>query len=537
MPAPSARADSAGDWWQDAVVYQIYPRSFADANGDGMGDLPGVRSRLGYLSELGVDAIWLSPFYPSPLADGGYDITDHRSVDPRLGTLTDFDALVADAHQRGLKMIIDIVPNHTSDQHPWFLDALRAGPRSPERERYIFRDGTGPGGSQPPSDWRSHFGGPAWHRTADGQWYCHLFAREQPDLNWEHPDVRADFERTLRFWFDRGVDGFRIDVAHGLAKDPAMPDVGDDGEEILEPTKRLDHPFWDRDEVHDVYRGWREVVDAYPGDRVLVAEAWVASAERRAAYLRHDELHTAFNFDFLRADWDADVLHRVVDECIAAESAVGATTTWVLANHDVVREVTRYGDGEKGLARARAAALLMLALPGGAYVYQGEELGLPEVLDLPESVLADPTWERSGHTVRGRDGCRVPIPWTTDGPSLGFGPGPSWLPQPAYFADLSVQAQAGEDRSTLELFRSALRHRRALAVETEVDWLPSPAGSLAFRRRCSDGSTLVCVVACTGESVELPPYDEVLVSSEPVTTDSQGRAVLPGDATAWLRTR
>ena len=533
MPDLTARTDVP--WWRTAVIYQVYIRSFADSDGDGIGDLAGIRSRLPYLRDLGVDALWVTPFYPSPMADGGYDVADYRDIDPLFGSLADAEKLIGEAHDAGLRVIVDLVPNHTSDRHAWFQEALASPRGSAARARYIFRNGRGRGGDQPPNDWQSVFGGPAWERVPDGQWYLHLFAPEQPDLDWTNPEVVEEFHSVLRFWLDRGVDGFRIDVAHGLAKDPAMPDVGAEGEEILEPTKRLDHPFWDRDEVHEVYRGWREVVDAYPHDPVLVAEAWVANAQRRAAYIRPDELHTAFNFDFLRADWDADVLRRVIDECVATESAVGAPTTWVLANHDVVREVTRYGDGEKGLARARAGALLMLALPGGAYVYQGEELGLPEVLDLPEDVLADPTWERSGHTVRGRDGCRVPMPWTSDGPSLGFGSGAPWLPQPASFAALSVEAEKGAGGSTLELYRSALRHRRTLAVETEVDWLPSPAGSLAFRRRATDGSTLVCVVACSSEDVQLPPYDEVLVSSEPIGTDARGRSVLPGESAAWLR--
>ncbi|HEX6937108.1 MAG TPA: alpha-amylase family glycosyl hydrolase [Actinomycetes bacterium] len=510
----------------------MYIRSFADSDGDGVGDLAGIRSRLPYLRDLGVDAVWITPFYPSPMADGGYDVADYRDIDPLFGTLDEAERLVKEAHAHGLRLIIDLVPNHTSHRHAWFQEALAAPPGSPARRRYIFRKGRGPGGDLPPNDWLSVFGGPAWERVPDGEWYLHLFAPEQPDLDWTNPEVVEEFHDILRFWLDRGVDGFRIDVAHGLAKDPGMPDVGDDAEDILEPTTRLDHPFWDRDEVHEVYEGWRRVTDSYDGERMLVGEAWVATAERRARYVRPGELHSAFNFDFVKCRWRAAALRSVIDTCIAADSAVGAPTTWVLSNHDVTREVTRYGGGQTGLRRARAAALLMLALPGGAYVYQGEELGLEEVRDLPEELLQDPTWERSGHTVRGRDGCRVPIPWTEDGPSLGFGPGDPWLPQPAGWSALSVAAQEGVDGSTLELYRAALRLRRDLLLSEGMEWLESPAGSLAFRRQAADGPAVVCVVNLGAEAAPLPAHDEILLSSSPVL---DGR--LPTDTAAWLRVR
>ena len=529
-------------WWATAVIYQVYIRSFADSDGDGIGDLDGIRSRIPYLRALGVDAIWITPFYPSPMADGGYDVADYRDIDPLFGTLDKADSLIAAAHAADIKVIVDIVPNHTSDQHVWFQEALAAAPGSAARARYLFRDGRGPDGSQPPTDWLSVFGGSAWQRVPDGQWYLHLFAPEQPDLDWTNPEVIEEFHSVLRFWLDRGADGFRIDVAHGLIKDQTFPDLGDQAEDILEPTKRDDHPFWDQDDVHEIYRGWRKITDSYPGDRVMVAEAWVSSPERRARYLRPDELHSAFNFDVLRCEWDAAALHRVIDGCLSAESAVGAPTTWVLANHDVIREVTRYGDGPLGVARARAAALLMLALPGGAYVYEGEELGLPEVLDLPESVLADPTWKRSGHTVRGRDGCRVPIPWTADGPSLGFGSGQPWLPQPTSWAGaggLSVRAEEQDPDSTLELYRLALHLRRQLVTEpigTPVDWLPAAAGSLAFRRPLTadaGGGWLTCVVAVGDQPVPLPPYAEVLAGSAPL---EKSASTLPGNTAVWLRT-
>jgi alpha-glucosidase len=530
IDARSDRDLTGADWWRTAVIYQVYIRSFADADGDGVGDLAGLRSRLPYLRDLGVDAVWITPFYPSPMADGGYDVADYRDIDPLFGTLAEAEKLVDEAHAHGLRVIIDLVPNHTSDQHRWFLEALASPPGSPARGRYLFRRGRGKDHAQPPNDWLSVFGGPAWERVPDGEWYLHLFAPEQPDLDWTNPEVVEEFHDILRFWLDRGVDGFRIDVAHGLAKDPEMPDVGEDAEEILEPTKRVDHPFWDRDEVHDVYRGWRDVTDSYGGDRMLVGEAWVATAERRARYVREGELHTAFNFDFLRADWDADALRAVVDTCRAADSAVGAPTTWVLANHDVTREVTRYGDGETGRRRARAAGLLMLALPGGAYVYQGQELGLAEVTDLPEDVLQDPTWERSGRTVRGRDGCRVPIPWEKGGPSLGFGPGRPWLPQPEAWSELSVEAQQGVAGSTLELYRAALRLRRELLRGETMEWLTSPARTLVFRRDTPDGASVVCVVNLGATPVPLPAYDEVLLTSAPLDSDG-----LPPDTAAWVR--
>jgi alpha-glucosidase len=546
-------------WWRSAVIYQIYIRSFADGDGDGIGDLAGIRSRLPYLRDLGVDAIWITPCYPSPMADGGYDVSDYRDIAPLFGTLADADTLLAEAHDLGMRVVLDIVPNHSSDQHEWFRAALAAGPASPERARYIFRDGRGADGELPPNDWQSTFGGSAWQRVPDGQWYLHLFAPEQPDFDWENPEVVAEFEDVLRFWLDRGVDGFRIDVANALKKDQSFPDVGPEDEEVLVPHGGPTHPFWDRDEVHEVYRGWRRIGDAYAGDRLFVAEAWVDSPERLARYTRPDELQTAFNFNFVRAPWEAYHLRRTIDECLASSATVGAPSTWVLSNHDITRHATRYArldrtgggvsegdrvgpdtpiDPELGLRRARAAALLMLALPGSAYVYQGEELGLPDVVDLPEEALADPIWERSGHTVRGRDGCRVPIPWTVAGPSFGFGAHAPWLPQPAVFADHSVEAEQGVAGSTLELYRQALRCRRELAVTeaaAPLDWLPSPEGSLSFRRTTVDGATVVCVVALTSDPVPLPAYDEVLVASTAPESGGDGSWRLPGDAAVWLR--
>ncbi|MGW0912950.1 glycoside hydrolase family 13 protein [Streptomyces sp. NPDC002784] len=547
MPDLSSRNP---DWWRQAVVYQVYPRSFADADGDGFGDIRGVTERLAHLAALGVDALWLSPFYPSELADGGYDVADHRDVDPRLGTLDDFDALIEEAHRLGLKVMVDIVPNHTSDQHVWFRQALADGPGSAARERYVFRDGRGAHGEFPPTDWQSVFGGSAWQRVPDGQWYLHLFAAQQPDLNWAHDEVRADFRTTLRFWADRGVDGFRIDVAHALAKDLAEPlrDLGDpalSGEEALAGMPPGSHPFFDRDEVHEIYRDWRQLLDGYSPPRMAVAEAWVPGP-RRVLYARPEELGQAFNFEYLQAAWDARELRRVIGDSLAQAHAAGASATWVLSNHDVVRHASRLMlppgtddnawllsggrapavDRAAGLRRARAATLLMLALPGSAYVYQGEELGLPEVADLPVTVLQDPIWEQTGRVRKGRDGCRVPLPWTTGGPSYGFGGSGAWLPQPEWFAEYSVEAQDGVEESTLELYRRALRLRRKLLEGEFLTWAEDgPEGVLQFAR--SDGWR--CVANLSGEPVSLPA-GEVVISSSPLEPDGR----LGDDTTVWL---
>jgi alpha-glucosidase len=544
-----------GPWWRHAVIYQIYIRSFADSDGDGIGDLRGIRSRLPYLRDLGVDAVWITPFYPSPMADGGYDVADYRDVEPDFGSLDDAEELVRQAHDLGLRTIIDIVPNHSSHQHEWFQAALAAEPGSPERARYVFKPGRGPDGAEPPNDWEAVFGGSAWTRLADGQWYLHLFTPEQPDLNWENDEVVEDFHRTLRFWLDRGVDGFRIDVANSLKKDQSFPDLSGMDPELLDRHSGPDHPIFDRDDVHEVYRGWRRVLDEYAGERAFVAEAWVLDPERLALYVRPDELHTAFNFQYLRAAWDPAELRTTIDKCLATTEDVGAPTTWVLSNHDVTRHATRYGrldytgggvrdeervrpdtpiDLDLGRQRARAATLLTLALPGSTYLYQGEELGLPEVVDLPEDVLADPIWERSGHRVRGRDGCRVPIPWTRSGASLGFGSGPPWLPQPAGWGEVSVEAQEGVESSSLELYRSALALRRAEPAfgDGPMRWLDAPSGVLAFDRYDeTTGSRMVCVANLGTAPVPVSAYGDVVLASSPLAADG----ALPPDTAAWLR--
>ena len=521
--------DTDPTWWRNAVVYQVYLRSFADSDGDGIGDLEGVRQRLGYLELLGVDALWLTPFYPSPMADHGYDVADPRDVDPLFGDLGAFDRLAADAHERGLRVIVDIVPNHTSDTHRWFTAALHAPPGSPERERYVFRDGTGDG---PPNNWTSIFGGPAWARvpgTGDdaGQWYLHLFAPQQPDLNWDNADVRADLERTLRFWLDRGVDGFRIDVAHGMAKPPDLPDMT----RPIGPHHGLlpddvEDPRFDADGVHDIHRMIRKVLDGYPG-RMAVGELWVTSNEAFARYVRPDELHQAFNFRLADADFDADAVRAAVEHSIAAVTEVGAPPTWTLANHDIERQVTRYGGGELGTRRARAMALVELALPGSVYLYNGEELGLPNV-ELPDWALQDPVWERSGHSERGRDGCRVPVPWEGDAPPYGFSTTErTWLPMPPDWAPLSVEAQLEDPSSMLSLYRRALELRREHRRGGEPEWYGAPPGCLAFRRA---GDGLVCALNTSSAPVPTPP-GELLLASGPLESDGD---VLPPDTAVWL---
>lgn len=546
-------------WWRTAVIYQVYPRSFADSDGDGIGDLPGLISRLDYLAELGIDAIWVSPFYPSPLNDGGYDVSDYRGVDPRLGTMDDIRTLVEQCHRRGIRILMDIVPNHSSSEHPWFVELLAAPPGSPAWDRYIVRPGRGPDAGLAPNNWTSVFHGPAWSPllhadgTPTGSWYLHLFDSTQPDFDWTHPEVLADFDATLRFWFDLGIDGFRIDVAHGLAKQEGLPDQATQAsEDGLLAEQRT--PYWDQDGVHDIYRRWRAIADAYDPPRVFCGEAWVESEERLANYLRPDELHTSFNFEYLKAGWDAERMREVIDRTIATHEAIGAPPTWVLSNHDVVRHRTRLAPGYqegtpdevRGLARARAATAFALALPGSAYLYQGEELGLPEV-DLPDDVRQDPAWHRSGGTDGFRDGCRVPIPWTATAPNHGFGPTDrSWLPQPAHWAGLAVAVQEADPDSTLHRYRELLRQRRAQPAlqSTSMSWLPELQGAeqaLGIRRVGADGSVVDVVVNLGQQPLELPPSlgttviaasgDEVAI----LDADEGPRLVIGPQTCAWLQ--
>ena len=542
-------------WWRDAVTYQIYIRSFADSNGDGKGDVEGIRSRLPYLKQLGVDAIWITPWYPSPQHDHGYDVADYMDIEPDYGTLDEAKQLINEAHELGIKFIIDIVPNHSSSDHEWFQAALKAAPGSPERARYIFRDGKGKNGELPPNNWEGVFGGPAWERVIEadgkpGQWYLHLFAVEQPDFNWENQEVSAHFEEILHFWLEIGVDGFRIDVAHGMVKEAGLPDV----EEAPELLSEQRMPYWDQEGVHEIYRSWRKIFNSYPGDRMGVAEAWV-SAESLAKYLRPDELANSFNFGFLDSTWDAAVFTKNIKRSLKELAGTGAPSSWVLENHDVTRSVNRFdqmllgggrstreerfGDVTKfdlarGTRRARAGSLLMLALPGGAYIYQGEELGLPEVTDIPDDRLTDPRWKLSGYTDPGRDGCRVPLPWKSDATSaFGFSTSPSittesaWLPQPKNWGDFAVDKQDADPASTLNMYRAALkiRHEEEGLGDGEITWIEAGPKVVAFERP----GHFACYVNL-GTAIELPAGAEVLLVSAPLEGNR-----LPTDTAVWLR--
>ena len=552
-------------WWRHAVIYQVYPRSFADSDGDGVGDLPGITSRLPYLAGLGVDAIWISPFYVSPMADAGYDVADYRDVDPLFGSLADADALLARAHELGIRVIVDLVPNHTSDEHAWFREALAAGPGSPERARYVFRDGRGTDGGQPPNNWRSVFGGIAWTRVTEpdgtpGQWYLHLFDDKQPDLDWRNPEVVEEFHSILRFWLDRGVDGFRVDVAHSLIKAEGLPDWHERAVMAGAADDAAAHanlgPMWDQDEVHEIYRGWRAILDSYGesapgmGDRVLVAEAWLPHQRRTMRFVREDEMHQAFNFHFLETAWRAEDLREVIEESLAEAEVVGAPTTWVLSNHDVVRHASRLGlpvgthrpngigprdeqpNAVLGVRRARAATALMLALPGSAYLYNGEELGLPDHTALPDRARQDPAFRRTRGEETGRDGCRVPVPWVAGAPAYGFSPQErSWLPQPLVYGPLAVDRQEGVAGSTLELYREMLRLRREedLGVGT-LEWLEGYDPSVvALRNSRRGGRDLTVLTNLGADPVALPEGLQVVLTSGRL---EDGR--LPQDCTAWL---
>ena len=557
MSTPSA-------WWRDAVVYQVYVRSFADSNGDGIGDLDGLRQRLNHVTTLGAAAIWINPHYPSPQRDHGYDIADYTGVEPAYGDLAAFDALVAEAHARGLKVLLDVVPNHCSADHPWFAAALAAAPGSPERDRFHFVAGAGESGDQPPNNWASVFGGSAWTRVTEadgrpGQWYLHLFDSSQPDLNWADPAVPALFDQMLRFWFDRGVDGFRVDVAHGLHKLAGLPDwpcVDGCHPEAVEDTYNAH--MWNQPAVHDVYRAWRALAESYreSGERLLVGEVWVPQVTDLAQYLRSDELHQVFYFDLFVQPWDADRMRAAIERGLAQAGATGAATTWTLSNHDVPRTVSRYGrlsvpeadptaadpikaarargevDLDLGNRRARAAILLLLALPGAVFLYQGEELGLPEVYDIPASARQDPIFFRTGGAEIGRDGCRIPLPWRQEPPTFGFSagdaPAPPWLPQPDWFGKYAAEAQDGDAGSMLNLYRAALEHRRGLFPgETGLTWLPVGGRDdvLAFARGGS-----VCVAVLGDEPFAAPAeYGDVVLASA-----AMPQRVLPGSAAAWL---
>ncbi len=541
------------DWWRQAVVYQIYPRSYADQNGDGIGDLKGITSRVPYLKELGVDAVWLSPFYPSELADGGYDVADYRNIDPRIGTLEEFDVMLETLHANGIRVFVDVVPNHSSDQHEWFQAALKAAPGSPERDRYIFRDGKGENGEIRPSELVSHFGPTAWTRITEpdgtpGQWYMHLFAKEQPDFNWDNQEVRDDFIKTMRFWSDRGVDGYRIDVAHALVKDLKnghLPERQSYDVSVMKDDGTDD--LFDRDEVHEIYASWRQVYNEYDPPRVAVAEAWV-HANRRAAYASEKGLGQSFSFDLLGTPWNSKKFHDTIDYNLKASSKTGSSTTWVFSNHDVIRHATRFGlsdeinknlpkwfrsadresqiNFKQGLERARAATMLILALPGSTYLYQGEELGMHEPLNIPSDQMQDPQWFRSEGSIS-RDGCRVPMPWTSTGSSFGFGPGGSHLPQPEWFKDVNVEKQDGVKGSTLEMYRDALRIRKDLICEEKLTWVKHWLNNNVLHFKRPNGWQSITNFG--NKPIKLPK-GQVLISSQPLVDGK-----IAPNTTVWLQ--
>lgn len=543
-------------WWRDAVTYQIYIRSYADSNGDGIGDINGIRSRLPYIKDLGVDCIWINPWFQSPQKDHGYDVADYMDVNTEYGTMDDAKALIKEAHALGLRVILDLVPNHSSDLHEWFQAALKSEPGSKERDRYIFRDGKGANGELPPNNWEAVFGGPAWERVIEkdgkpGQWYLHLFAVEQPDFNWENQEVWEYFRQVFRFWLDLEFDGFRIDVAHGMWKEKGMPDVDFAEVELLDRHYR---PYWDQEEVHEIHRDWRKITNTYKHDPMLVSEAWAPNDQRTAMYVRPDELHQSFNFSFLTAKWEAQSLKQIIDKSMTEVVKVGAPPSWVWENHDVVRKTDRlelglqnkgkglekYGDPkklnkERALLRARAATLLELALPGGSYIYQGEELGLFEVRDIPEDRLEDPIWKMSGHTDRGRDGCRVPLPWTKDASGAhGFSSNKNltvdqaWLPQSAGWGERAVDTQQGVAGSFFEMVKQALaiRKKEAGLGDGEMNWIDVTDDVIAFQRP----GKFACYVNFGPAEVVIPYGAEVLVSSAPLKGEH-----IPADTAVWLR--
>jgi alpha-glucosidase len=511
-------------WWQDAVVYEVYVRSFADSDGDGLGDHEGIRTRLPYLRDLGVDALWVTPFYPSPMADHGYDVADHCDVDPRFGDLGTFDRLLADAHDLGLRLIVDLVPNHTSSEHPWFREAL-ADPTSPARSRYWFRDGRGDG---PPNNWQSVFGGPAWTLDeASGQWYLHLFDSAQPDLDWANRDVHEEFLRILRFWLDRGVDGFRIDVAHALYLREDLADDPTVGAAV--GLHEDDHRhIWDQDEVLEVYEEWRRLLDTYPGDRMLVGEVFLFDVERVARYVGDTRLHQAFNFTVFRAAWDPDELRDVLESSLAGFDP----GTWVLSNHDLPRHATRFGGGETGRRRGLALSALLFALPGSPYLYQGEELGLEET-PVPDHLREDPVFLRTDGALPGRDGCRTPIPWVGQQAGHGFTTGRPWLPFGAEASTHAVDVQDADPGSVLRTYRRLLDRRRSLPSDLPrgVTWLPGPSEVLAVRR-----GPLVAILntGARAVTIEVDGATDLLESSAPGAALDAGIVTVPSDATAWV---
>lgn len=530
-------------WWRDAVTYQIFMPSFADGNGDGLGDFPGIIQKLPYLAELGVDAVWLTPFYASPQADEGYDVADYRSVDPRYGTLDDFKKMVDRAHELGLKIIIDIVPNHTSSEHPWFKAALAAKPGSPERDRYLFLDGQGENGELPPNSWPSIFGGSAWTRIkGEKQWYMHLFAAEQADLNWRNPEVRAEFSSILRFWLDLGVDGLRIDTPGALIKEKGFPDRH---QTIAEMFATHDSPFLHQPEVHEIYREWHKIIEEYD-DRCIMGEVFAKPFERGLDYIRPDEMNQRFYFDYLEAPWETKELKRVIDQSLAGMQKAQAELIWLTSSHDQVRSASRLGMTKAGmvlpgidihveqpnrllgLQRARALATLTMFLPGAACIYYGEELGLPDHTTMDNKYRHDPRHIRSKGAEVGRDGGRCPLPWVHDEAAFGFSTtGKRWLPQPDVYEEYAIDVQQEDEDSTLSLYRELLSIRREYGLgRSDFTWLESPRTDVLRAR----SGQLELIINMGYSPIEMPEGEIIAQSLPEIDEDDD----LPGNAAVWL---
>ena len=560
-------------WWKDALIYQVYPRSFADGNGDGIGDLQGIIDHLDYLQGLSVDGIWMSPCFPSPQRDHGYDVSDYFDINPEYGDLQLFDDLVAEGRKRGIRIMLDVVPNHCSIDHEWFQAALKAGRGSPLRERFYFRDGRGENGELPPNNWMSIFGGAAWSRVTEpdgtlGQWYLHVFDAGQPDMNWEHDDVKKHFDDMLTFWFDRGVEGFRVDAVAVVGKTAGLPDGPEPlpGESAAAAATRNTH-FQHQEVAHGYWRRWRALIDRYeaehPGrELVTVSEAYTSGDPMQLLrYVQPDQFHQSFAFDLMLAPWIARHIREATDGVYRTLSENGASLSWTLNNHDTQRSVTRYGranaDSEEsftgnnlvyndsdvdlalGLRRHRAMLLYVAALPGAFYLYQGEEMGLPEWLDLPDDRREDPVFLRTGGKEKGRDGCRVPLPWSSD-PTTSFGfstppvTGAPWLPQPTWWGDFNMAEHDGVFGSVLELYREVLAKRREIDKASELIWMlhDDPAFAddvVAFRR-----GTVLVVMNVTSRDVKIPESvigsASVWARSEPVSGN-----VIPANSAVWYR--
>jgi alpha-glucosidase len=510
-PMPDPASPTTEPWWRTGVVYQIYPRSFLDTDGDGVGDLEGARRKLDYLDWLGIDAIWLSPFYPSPMADLGYDVADYCDVDPVFGTMDDLDRLVAEAHDRGIRLIVDWVANHTSDRHPWFTES-RSSRTSHKRDWYIWRDR--------PNNWTAAFSSdPAWtYDQATGQYYLHLFLPQQPDLNWSNAQVEEAMHDVLRFWLDRGIDGFRADVIHLIGKDP---ELHDDPVELVGTSRVGRH---DNPRTHELLRRIRKLLDSYPEDRMMVGEVNLQEHARIAEYYgRGEELHLAFNFVPMYSEWDAEVWRQVVDDIEQEYTAAAAWPTWVLSNHDQPRHRTRYGSE----ARARAAAVLLLTLRGTPFLYAGEELGLEDA-EVPPGRRVDPG---------GRDGCRAPLPWEPV-PGHGWAAADPWLPWPPDPTRRNAAVLAEDPDSILCLYRRLLHARRASPALRSggFAFVEAPPGVLAYTRVTADDLRMV-LIDFTGEPQVAPLDDDwtVEVATDPALEGSLYGGRLGPDEAVVLR--